>query len=214
MDLSRFQNPNRVAAIAKETTYSREYKEKKAQRDRARTQAPGKKLGKIGDSTYKGDYIKKEAFGEDQPGKLLSLILLVGFSTHQNHKSPVKFNADTAYHEEYLPWAQEAKRSSSNPPKVQPSKMERQSIYGKDYPGHERSGALGLFTEPVEANQFDSIVPVKSKISDLTTFKQDYPGHAPLFRDPETVKTKYPVHKFPKTSAYAAEFIPHNLQQS
>lgn len=74
-DLSKFNAKQQVQKGAlNESTYAREFKEKKVSRERARTQIPSKKLGKVGNSVYQGDFVKNELVSDPEQGNIIYFV--------------------------------------------------------------------------------------------------------------------------------------------
>ena len=106
----------RSHSMNKDTTYIRDFNEKKADPLRARTQLPKKKVTQVGDTTYHNHYEKynlNNANIESKEGetglndkcKHFSMKnMIFNLNLDGNSRNKLKFEAGTVYKDEYPGW--------------------------------------------------------------------------------------------------------------
>jgi hypothetical protein len=96
--------------------------------------------------------------------------------------------------------------------------MQKNTIYTHDYPGYNADQLKDALNIDQGADQFVSGVASRpgnrAKVSGVTTFKQDYPGHQPSAPEKIRERAQLPVTDFPKHTTYGDNFVEHDLQNA
>lgn len=96
--------------------------------------------------------------------------------------------------------------------------MQKNTIYTHDYPGYNAEQIKDAMNMDLGADQFasgpDARTGKKAKISGITIFKQDYPGHDPQAPEKVRQRPQLPVADFPKHTTYGDNYIEHDLKNA